>query len=860
MGLTAHALWSHAWTQAVILSFATGCYSLWAKFSGRFMQILEQEAEQRGETLAQQLIRTADRLALGLTSQFQSKYYKRLVYVCRDFQTQGLDKDRILKLHKVFVPLRIVSKDAVQVSPHLIQFHESAADETGQREIGDFLAAMQTDPASRRIAILGAPGSGKTTLLRYLTLSYATNDYRRLHPNAPKLIPVLLYLRDVYLEIVKDQPPTLAELITTQVTRLQPSDPLQPPPGWFADKLRQNQCLVMLDGLDEVANEPQRQQVSHWVDQQMQDYPDTAFILTSRPFGYQNAQLEQAVTVLEVRPFTLEQMQQFIHNWYLETEVISRAGQEDLGVREEAGQQAEDLIDRVRNSPPLAAMALNPLLLTMIAVVHRRGSALPGKRVDLYKEICQVLLEKRQQAKRIPDPLSAAQKQTVLQRLALWLMDCQTRKFTATDASLLLANQLELVSRTQADPEEFLKQIKQVSGLLITREQEGVYEFAHLSFQEYLAAVQIKETNQEALLIQAFQQPEQLSWWAETIRLYAAQGDASALIGAALQNQSVKTLTLAYDCLKEGKSVDPTARQQLEEILEAGLEAPTTELFDLAAQVKLSRRLSHLLRIDDDIEIDTSYITCAEYQLFIDHNRANGKNIKPDRWTTERFPLGNAQRPIAGVRASDAEAFCQWLTQQPDAVRFQYRLPTLAEAQAYAITENQVGCWAMDGDSRVIAGIESEQWQVWREELVRLFARDRDLALDLDLNLDLDLALDLALDLDLARARDLARALDLARARARALADYGLIRFYLLLTSAVWALLADVYDRASKNRKIWQSNRLSRKRCEELSRESASKRDEVLNLYAFLVLLEERREGRMPAWEGIRIVRERAND
>ena len=36
-------------------------------------------------------------------------------------------------------------------------------------------------------------------------------------------------------------------------------------------------------------------------------------------------------------------------------------------------------------------MAVNPLLLTMIATVHRRGNVLPGKRVELYKEICQVL-------------------------------------------------------------------------------------------------------------------------------------------------------------------------------------------------------------------------------------------------------------------------------------------------------------------------------------------------------------------------------------------------------------------------------------------------------------------------------------
>ncbi|NES19510.1 MAG: NACHT domain-containing protein [Symploca sp. SIO3E6] len=135
----------------------------------------------------------------------------------------------------------------------------------------DFLAAINQYPAFRRMAVLGAPGSGKTTLLRHLTLTYATNQEGKRHPQAPKLIPVLLYLRDVRQVIAEKQPP-LAELITEQVKQQRQIEPLNPPPNWFAQKLSQQKCLVMLDGLDEVADETQRQQVSRWVDQQMKAY------------------------------------------------------------------------------------------------------------------------------------------------------------------------------------------------------------------------------------------------------------------------------------------------------------------------------------------------------------------------------------------------------------------------------------------------------------------------------------------------------------------------------------------------------------------------------------------------------------
>ncbi|MEG4408294.1 NACHT domain-containing protein [Microcoleus sp. MON2_D5] len=505
------------------------------------------------------------------TSPFQREYYKGLTYICRYYQTQGLDRDRNLNLQKVFVPLKIAAKEAANTSHKMIQPLKDEGNNSNEIQIWNFLAAIDKNPAFRRMAVLGAPGSGKTTLLRYLTQTYATKQQRKVHPKAPKLIPILLYLRDVRQEIVNNNQLTLAELITQQVQQQQQKHQLlNPRPNWFAEKLLKNQCLVMLDGLDEVADETQRQQVSCWVDAQMQAYPDTAFILTSRPFGYKTARLQQDVTVLEVQPFNMKQMEQFICSWYLEIEVISSAGQYDAGVRAEAKQQADDLIKRIKNSKPLADMAVNPLLLTMIATVHRRGSALPGKRVELYKEICQVLLERRQRAKKIADALTATQKQSVLQVLAFELMQQKTRDFNLFEGIDWITDKLAYVAGSGANPEEFIQQVRDVSGLLVEKEV-GVYEFAHLSFQEYLAAVQIKESNQESLLIGNINQ----SWWAETIRLYAAQSNASNLIGTVLgmASPSVEVMALAYDCLDEGLSVNPDVRQQLEQRLNADLES-----------------------------------------------------------------------------------------------------------------------------------------------------------------------------------------------------------------------------------------------------------------------------------------------
>ncbi|MFB2769322.1 SUMF1/EgtB/PvdO family nonheme iron enzyme [Pelatocladus sp. BLCC-F211] len=343
-------------------------------------------------------------------------------------------------------------------------------------------------------------------------------------------------------------------------------------------------------------------------------------------------------------------------------------------------------------------MAVNPLLLTMIATVHCGGSALPGKRVELYKEICEIVLEKRQRAKNknIPNALPASQKQSVLQVLAMELMQKNTREFTLSQGKSLIQDHLTTFPPNLANAEDFLKHIRDDCGLLVEKELD-IYEFAHLSFQEYLAAVQIKESNQEDLLIANINN----SWWAETIRLYAAQiNNASNLMRAVINmpSPSVNAFVLVSDYEEEGWRIDPQLRQQLIDKLDAGLESNDPEIFKLAAQVKLTRRLNNLQPVDQNLEIDTSYITCAEYQLFLDEQGSSQM----------RFDAGNAKHPIVGMSWENTLGFCNWLNLNPFSLSisnyensenssvYYYRLPTLAEAENYLA---QAKCWTIDGDN-----------------------------------------------------------------------------------------------------------------------------------------------------------------
>ncbi len=591
-------------TQTAISSFFTGCSLLWAKFSGAFMAEAEQEMEKMGTASAKGLFKLVyfflalfrnllQSLTLPLiqfwwevTSDFKGKYYKRLDYLCRNFEAHGLDKERICSLQQSIVTVNVVSRSLAEVSPNLLR--KNREDEALSRDrltIGDFLAVMRGEPNYRRLAILGAPGSGKTTLMRYITLMYALGKPRRLHPNAPNFIPVLLYLRDIHGYILKNPDLSLADLLTQWVQELQRTQPLEPPKGWFDRKLRAHHCLILLDGLDEIADRTERQQVSRWVDRQMYEYDETAFILTSRPLGYDEAKLQEDVQVLEVQPLTEEQIEEFVQNWYVESEAKSQRREVDLGVWEDADRQVKRLLAEIQGHEALRDMASNPLLLTMIATVHRRFDRLPFKRIELYDEICQVLLEKRQRAKGLPDVLTASQKRSILQPLALDLMCRKTQQFTLAEAQPILDTKLANFPGNQLTSEQFLKRLQAIDAL-VAKECEDTYELAHLSFQEYLAAVEIQTTHQEDKPIERLHNPEQMSWWAETMRLYAAYANATNLVRSILDQPTFEKLVLACDFWRDRAEMQPDVQKALLEKLNEPLAPLDAENFEFAAKVQ----------------------------------------------------------------------------------------------------------------------------------------------------------------------------------------------------------------------------------------------------------------------------------
>ena len=659
---------------------------------------------------------------------YQKRYCQWLIIQHNQFDVGGLSTygTPLPTLEQIFVELNLVERPPYQISSAMFKAPEASS--ASQHPIFYYIGQ------EKQLVLLGLPGSGKTTLLKNLGLTLVNRKKQRRAPKIQYKLPFFLSLRD-YGNTIKDQGQfSLVDAIQSPLRKWDRSAP----PGWVESRLNKGGCLILLDGLDEVPDTETRFAMAQWVQQQMITYGhNNRFILTSRPHGYKENALS-GVMVLEVQGFTYKQIEEFVHNWYHAEE--ANRSKHALGSSENAKHGVEDFLRRLHGTPTLSDLARNPLLLTMSIMVHRYRGALPGSRGELYKEICDVSLGGRQRAKGLRLELSPEQNQLVLQPLAFYMMEQEKTEITPAEAQSIIDEPLKSVS-TLMKPQEFLKIIEDSN--IWVKQGLDVYGFAHLSFQEYLAAMHIKEKDLKQILVKQVGS----GWWRETIVLYCNRADASPILKVCLTGKplTVAALQLALECeeaASRSSSIgDPSVRALFDRVIIQGAGDANPEIRQIVAEARLAQRIKNMLPLDDEVYATTSLISCTEYQLFLDEQRQQGKYYQPDHWTNEHFTPGQGGTPVLGIRPSDALAFCAWLTKR-DQGNWRYRLPYTSELQrleeiatgtmgvaagmGYWIDEGKGFYWAKSGPL-----LSSRETHV---QLDRSSSHDTDRALNYPLN------------------------------------------------------------------------------------------------------------------------------
>ncbi len=444
------------------------------------------------------------------------RYLAHVISRTRYLQLQGIRSGGKLvniELESIFITLRATRTRAVtEEQAWLDDEARFLPGERGRMERGTHtetvVVKVQDALAdNKRMVILGDPGSGKTTLLRYLALRYARDRAEnttfvrdQLRLNESGFLPLYLPLRNLgaYLSHRLDTGTEGHALLLAFFYDYMKNERIVVPDDFFDADLNAGRIVLLLDGMDEVGDENLRRRVTRLIDSFAGAYPQCRIVVTSRIVGYPGlARLEQDFATTTVQDFSLADVREFLTHWHR----LVAIGQLGPGASAEhfAASQTNQLLNAITSNPRVRELAVNPLMLTVIALVHRDRVKLPDRRAELYAEAVDVLLGKWDEARgvdavRVLDdrPFDASDRRLLLQTIALNMQTAGKREIEADELTRQLRAYFKSLTTTPAAAnhatERFLQVIRERTGLLVEAGQ-GVYRFSHLTFQEYLAAL-----------------------------------------------------------------------------------------------------------------------------------------------------------------------------------------------------------------------------------------------------------------------------------------------------------------------------------------------------------------------------------
>ena len=352
----------------------------------------------------------------------------------------------------------------------------------------------------KKFVIIGKPGSGKTTILKYLCLESIREN---LQMKEPKIIPIFVTLREL---AESDQ-----DLRSFIDAALETNDFPEGAP--FIEKdLQVGKFLLLLDGFDELATSENQKSVKKVVEKFLADYPKNRVVVTSREAGYHGE--FSGFATLSIVDFDDTQIKQFAVNRFGET------------------RQTRKMIKAIMENDNIKELARNPLLLSIISNIYEENEELPQKRADLYRQCTEILLRKWDRRRDIENRYLPEKKEFLLQELA-FSTHMNERREIQEEEILSLIGKYSLRLRLEGEPKDVLMEIWKRSGLLVEVRSQ-IYEFLHLSFQEFFTACKVVRDQSFDILIERSDN----RWWRDVVLLCAGiAGDASGLIRK-IQEQS----------------------------------------------------------------------------------------------------------------------------------------------------------------------------------------------------------------------------------------------------------------------------------------------------------------------------------
>ena len=345
--------------------------------------------------------------------------------------------------------------------------------------------------------IVGAPGSGKSTLIRYLV-------NKTIHQKGNKYFPVYLELKKIrtdFSNIENFEDIIFSQAIISQAG-INNKEKEKSILETLRTKMRDGKIAFFLDGLDEmkeIYNDSQKTSLRELFDEFIEkEYVHrNLIIVTTRPYVLQGGYERHYVQEMEIAPFMIEQIKQFIQHYYGYDNPDAKKFLYELSTRNE-----------------IQELARVPLLLGFLLQMYIESKLFYENKLDIYNKIVTYLNNKLDKERRIKrnfktKPLDRIE---VLKNLAFsGLMNFHQKisnRLVFSEERILdeVTKYCSENPNRNINHDDLSEDIKMTALLREIGDDE--YAFTHLTIQEYLAAkVLIENKNLDKLFCQAYIDP-----------------------------------------------------------------------------------------------------------------------------------------------------------------------------------------------------------------------------------------------------------------------------------------------------------------------------------------------------------------
>lgn len=335
------------------------------------------------------------------------------------------------------------------------------------------------------VLVVGGPGTGKTSLCRFNALI----DAERYSTDSSEVIPIYFPL----YRINKDTKISLKSIIDWNL-KSSALIPISSDIEWDHASFR-----LYLDGLDEIRDPKKRKEIFEFLVNEPHNFSRCQVIVTSR--DYINDPTLAKIPRVHLGGLGKKEIRSLALQWFDNDE-----------------NSTNDFLMEVEKNIQIKSIVKVPLLATITILVYKRTRRLVPNKAKLYTTFVQLLSGGWDLVKGvIRENLFGSQvKIIVLSELAASLHKKKRKEFKVTDFSRAAKKTLGWKSRIQW--QTLLNEI--ISDGLVTH-AASVYQFSHLSFQEFLTAKLLQgEPNPNNLKSSISKFLNGDDWWKEVISFY----------------------------------------------------------------------------------------------------------------------------------------------------------------------------------------------------------------------------------------------------------------------------------------------------------------------------------------------------